>query len=76
MQITASNLVGIHGEQKQRLCKSLIEQGMGHIIASDAHGASGTRIPAMRGAFDEARKLIGQTAKNMFYMVPESIVND
>ena len=75
MQITASNFVGFHGEQKQRLCRLLIDKGLGHFIASDAHGASGNRVPAMRQAYEEATKIFGSSANDLFNTVPMTIVN-
>ena len=76
MQITASNLVGIHGELKQSLTKTLIMRGMAHLIASDAHGATGTRIPAMRQAFEVAGEILGQKARDLFHTAPAAIVKD
>lgn len=76
MQITASNLVGIHGEEKRRLCSKLLEHGLAQIIASDAHGTDGIRIPAMKQAFFEATKILGPAAKHMFQTIPAEIIED
>jgi protein-tyrosine phosphatase len=76
MQITASNLVGLHGQLKQRVCRTLLKHEMGHVIASDAHSANGTRIPAMSRAFDEATKILGPSASHLFHTVPEMIIKD
>lgn len=51
VQITANSLTGYWGEQARRSARSLLEQGMVHVLASDAHD-SRRRVPMLSGARD------------------------
>ena len=66
----------VHGQAKERLCKAMLRHDMVHIIASDAHGANGSRIPAMREAFHEATKILGSSATHLFQTNPQRIIED
>jgi protein-tyrosine phosphatase len=50
MQVTAGSLIGAFGPDVQRLSDSLLDRGLIHFLATDAHG-SRLRRPLMRGAF-------------------------
>jgi protein-tyrosine phosphatase len=58
MQVTAGSFLGNFGEGVQRFAQWMLEQGLIHFIATDAHGIA-TRPPRMRQAFDRVAELAG-----------------
>jgi len=77
MQIIAANLVGLNGPRRQQLCEDLIFHGMGHLIASDAHAATGPRSPAMRAGYKAAVTLLGaSSARHLVVTVPQLLLLD
>jgi len=77
MQITAANLVGLNGPRRQHLCEDLIFHGMGHLIASDAHAATGPRSPAMRAGYKAAVTLLGaSSARHLVVTIPQLLLLD
>jgi protein-tyrosine phosphatase len=61
VQITANSLTGFWGKHPQKMCESLLHQGLVHFIASDAHGLRG-RPPLLAAARKAAEKLVGEAA--------------
>jgi protein-tyrosine phosphatase len=59
IQINALSLSGYHSEASRRTALALLEAGLVHIIASDAHSAR-WRPPQLRQALDEIATLHGQ----------------
>lgn len=55
VQVTANSLTGYWGEQARRSARSLLEQQVVHVLASDAHD-SRRRVPMLSGA----RALVAQ----------------
>lgn len=51
LQVTANSLTGYWGDQALRSARSLLEQGLVHVLASDAHD-SRRRVPMLSGARD------------------------
>ncbi len=49
VQLTAGSLRGVFGGTVRRACRSFLEQGLVHVIASDAHAAAGARSPELAG---------------------------
>jgi protein-tyrosine phosphatase len=47
-QLTAGSLSGVFGGAVRRASRSFLEQGLIHVVASDAHAARGGRSPALR----------------------------
>ena len=47
-QLTAGSLSGVFGAAVRRASRSFLEQGLIHVVASDAHTAHGGRSPALR----------------------------
>jgi protein-tyrosine phosphatase len=74
MQITAANLAGLHGDRKQQLCEVLLRHGLAHLIASDAHAATGPRAPAMQAGYRAAKRLVGSRAYHLFVTIPKLIL--
>lgn len=61
MQVTAGSLVGTFGPQCQRLCETLVADGLAHFVATDAHGCR-SRRPLLSRALERVAELAGQAA--------------
>jgi protein-tyrosine phosphatase len=61
LQVTAGSLTGEFGSSIQRCTESLLEQGLVHFVATDAHGTK-ARAPRLRPAFDRVAELVGEEA--------------
>ncbi len=59
MQVTAGSLVGSFGPEIQEFSEWLIQEGLVHFLATDAHGTTNRR-PIISRAFHRAAELIGQ----------------
>jgi protein-tyrosine phosphatase len=57
MQITAGSLLGAFGPAPQQMAEWMLEQGLVHFLATDAHGCR-SRRPLMRRAFQYAAELV------------------
>lgn len=57
VQVTAASLTGQFGRRVQRFTLELLQHRLVHVVASDAHGASG-RPPMNAGLFDSADRLL------------------
>lgn len=73
MQVTAGSLMGTFGSRSQELSEWMLEQGLVHFIATDAHGAR-SRRPLMRRAYDRIAELVGEpTALDLCSINPELV---
>jgi protein-tyrosine phosphatase len=61
LQVTAGSLTGTFGLEIRKFTESLIQQGLVHIVSTDAHGTK-TRPPALRPAFERVAELAGEDA--------------
>jgi protein-tyrosine phosphatase len=59
LQVTAGSLTGTFGSQVRKLAISLVEQGLVHIVATDAHSTN-SRPPILRQAFEQLEELAGE----------------
>jgi len=59
MQVTAASLLGTFGSSCQQMAERLLQQGLVHVIATDAHGPRNRR-PLMRQAFEHLGKIVGK----------------
>lgn len=59
MQVTAGSLVGSFGPEVRDFSTRLIEEGLAHFLATDAHGTT-SRRPWMSRAFERAAELAGE----------------
>ena len=76
MQITAGSLTGRFGEGPQRWAERLLEEGLVHLLASDAHDAV-RRPPKMRSAFRRAAELVGEEEiRHMAFTRPRGILEN
>ena len=55
IQINSSSIMGKNGKELQRLCNTLIERNMVHLVSSDAH-SSGRRRPLLKEAYEYIEK--------------------
>lgn len=74
IQITAGALPGAFGRPPQRTAEWLLEQGLVHVVATDAHAAEGPRRPDVAGAFARLLELVGrQEARRLLCDNPRAI---
>lgn len=73
MQVTAGSLTGTFGPASQQMSEWMLDQGLVHILATDAHGAR-SRRPLLNRAFQIASRLVGpEVALRMCSEVPAAI---
>ena len=73
MQITAGSLTGTFGQHAQRLAESMFEQGLVHVVSTDAHNIA-SRPPRLQQAFDRVTELAGEdTASTLCCQNPARI---
>lgn len=75
LQVTASSLLGRRRSRRRRLAAALVEEGLAHVIASDAHAADGSRAPGLRAAVAAAGRLAGGRASWMVTDAPAAILD-
>lgn len=77
IQVTAGSLVGLHGERLRQIATQLVCHNLAHLLASDAHTATGHRAPALQAAVAYATILVGQNAVHqMTHILPKSLLSD
>ena len=59
MQVTCGSLLGMFGPACQELAERMLEEGLAHFLATDAHGPSARR-PLMRRAFERTCEMVGR----------------
>lgn len=73
MQVTAGSLMGTFGSRSQELAEWMIERGLVHFIATDAHGLR-SRRPLMHRAYDRVAELVGEdVAADLCSINPELV---
>lgn len=76
MQVTAGALTGGFGSRVRYWAERMLDEGLVHIVATDAHDAR-RRPPRMRAVFDVLAKRIGEEeALNLLRERPLSILRD
>ena len=74
VQITAGSLTGRNGHRASRTSRILLENNLGHLIASDAHDST-VRPPGLSSAVRACTKIVGQErAKLMVGAIPEAVL--
>ena len=63
LQVTGGSVTGAFGSQVQKFASSLVEQGLVHFVASDAHGMK-ERTPLLGAAFARVADLAGENVAN------------
>lgn len=59
MQVTCGSLLGAFGPASQQMSEWMLDQGLVHFLATDAHGHN-SRRPLMKHAFERARQRVGE----------------
>jgi protein-tyrosine phosphatase len=59
MQVTCGSLMGTFGVACQQMAEWMLEQGLTHFLATDAHGPNARR-PLMKHAFRRAQEIVGE----------------
>ena len=73
MQVTAGSLMGTFGSRSQELGEWMLEHGLVHFIATDAHGIK-SRRPLIHRAYDRVAELVGEsTAADLCSINPELV---
>ncbi|MCS7285773.1 MAG: CpsB/CapC family capsule biosynthesis tyrosine phosphatase [Anaerolineae bacterium] len=76
VQLTSSSITGELGGRAKETSRFFLQEGMAHIIATDAHSPR-WRKPTMREAFEEVSCVLGQEkAMEMFFFNPKAILED
>ena len=60
MQINTGSLLGHYGPGPKEAAEFLLQDSMAHVLATDAHGATGNRVPNMRLGYEAAARLVGE----------------
>ena len=60
IQMNRTSLLGMHGSQIQKNARRLLQEGLVHIVASDAHRAGGNRICKLSDVYQEIVKYLIQ----------------
>jgi len=61
MQVTCGSLTGTFGTASQKMAEWMLEAGLVHFLATDAHGPK-SRRPLMQHAFERAAVIAGRQA--------------
>lgn len=73
MQVTAGSLVGSFGPEIQAFSEWLVQEGLVHFLATDAHGTA-SRRPLMSRAYRRAVELAGESrASDMCCLHPAAV---
>lgn len=71
LQVTAQSLLGRFGSEAKRFSETLIERGLAHFVASDAHDAE-DRTPRLDEAYAHVARHFGEeTAEHLFVINPQ-----
>lgn len=74
MQVTCGSLMGIFGPAPQQMAEWMLQQGLVHFLATDAHSPT-SRRPLMRRAFERTVQLVGeQIAVDLCCRNPAAVV--
>ncbi len=77
IQVNRSSLVGIHGKQIKKNALKLINEGLVHVVASDAHRAKGARVEMLSDAYAIVKEIAGpNNADLLFYRNPMHILQN
>ena len=59
MQVTCGSLLGTFGPVSQQMSEWMLDQGVVHFLATDAHGHNARR-PLMKHAFERVKRMLGE----------------
>jgi protein-tyrosine phosphatase len=76
IQITGTSLEGTFGPLVQGFAEKILQSGLAHVVATDAHGARGRR-PMLGRAYTRVADLLGeQAAQTLCRENPLAILED
>lgn len=76
IQINRTSLLGMHGSVSQKNAEKLLDRGLVHVVASDAHRAQGNRICKFTDVYQMISEGYGkQTADILCKSNPKHIIN-
>ena len=64
MQVTCGSLLGTFGPASQALAETMLQDGLVHFLATDAHSPT-SRRPRMRRAYDKAAAMVGRETADL-----------
>jgi protein-tyrosine phosphatase len=67
LQVTAASFLGRFGKQAKAFADRLLQQGLVHIVASDAHDTK-YRPPSLKEAYEYVSKVCGQERAQMLFV--------
>lgn len=75
LQINRTSLLGLSGSNAQKNAWKLLEKGVGHLVCTDTHRASGSRIECLSDVYNQLINKIGEeNAHLLCYKNPQSIL--
>jgi protein-tyrosine phosphatase len=76
IQLTAGSLTGRFGRRPRYWAERMVDQGLCHVIATDAHDTS-TRAPRLTKAKDMVERRLGAAeAANIFLIRPKGVIDN
>ena len=76
MQITSGSITGRFGKRAQYWAERMLDEGLVHILATDAHNMRG-RAPSLTNAVDLVSERLGrQAALDMVFTRPQAVLDD
>lgn len=77
LQVNRTSILGMHGKACERNAALLLKHGLVHVIASDAHRATGSRVCKFSDVFHYIEKRYGtETAQLLCQKNPEHILRN
>lgn len=77
IQVNRTSILGLHGKTIQKNAKVLLENGMVHVVATDAHRVNGSRIACLSDVYKELKDLVGQNnADLLVYENPLRVIKN
>lgn len=77
IQLNAADIMGNDGFHTKMFCKRLLKEDLVHFIASDAHRATGSRVPQLKKCAAYIEKKYGtEYANAIFYQNPVCVLED
>ncbi|HEX2254280.1 MAG TPA: CpsB/CapC family capsule biosynthesis tyrosine phosphatase [Thermoanaerobaculia bacterium] len=75
-QITAGSLTGDVGRFRQEVCRRMIDQGLAHFVASDAHNTTSRPPGLSRAQHEITRRWGAETARRLTVDNPRAVVEN
>jgi protein-tyrosine phosphatase len=74
-QVTAGSLLGVFGKAAKQTAEAMLQRGLAHILATDAHRPEGNRAPTVQAALARAAALVGEArAQAMVEVAPRALL--